>query len=74
MKQDFVERVSRVPGPRQVPPDAHILWRSDRAEVIDSTATARGASDVEWTALVRGELERVPGLRFSGRTFPIAGR
>jgi hypothetical protein len=69
-----VDRVSSIPGPRQVPPDAHILWRSHRPEVIDATATARGFTDTDWTRQVRTELERFSGVRFSGRTFPIAAR
>lgn len=70
----LIDRISRVPGPRRVPPDAHILWRTHRPEVLDSSATARGGADLEWPALVRAELERVPELRFSGRTFPLGPR
>jgi tetratricopeptide (TPR) repeat protein len=70
----LIDRISNVPGPRRVPPDAHILWRSHQPETLDSTSTARGGSDLDWPALVRAELERMPDLRFTGRTFPVTTR
>jgi tetratricopeptide (TPR) repeat protein len=73
-RASLVEALSKVPGPRQVPMDSHILWRSNQPETLDSTATARGGFDLQWTKLVRAELERLSGLRFSGRTFPLATR
>ncbi len=74
VREGLIDRLSKVPTPRDIPPDAHILWRSRQLEVLDTTATARGGGGTEWTALVRKELERIPELRFSGRTFPLAPR
>jgi hypothetical protein len=70
----LIDQISNVPGPRRVPPDAHILWRTHQPEMLDSTSTARGDPDLDWPSLVRAVLERVPDLRFSGRSFAVAPR
>jgi serine/threonine protein kinase/tetratricopeptide (TPR) repeat protein len=70
----LIERISNVPGPRRIPSDSHLLWRTHQPEMLDSTATQRGGGTPEWSLLVRAELERLPDLRFSGRTFPLAVR
>jgi eukaryotic-like serine/threonine-protein kinase len=70
-QERLLAQVSQV-APRDVPFDAHIIWRSQQPEVIDSTATARGGAGTEWTVLVRAALDRLPELTYSGRTFPVA--
>ena len=68
----LIDRISNVPGPRRVPPDSQILWQTNKPERLVSATSARGEVDLDWPGLVKAELERVPNLRFSGRSFAVA--
>ena len=70
----LIDRISNVPGPRRVPPDAQILWQTNKPERLVSATSARGEVDLDWPGLVKAALERVPNLRFSGRSFAVAAR
>jgi len=63
-------RVNRVAGPRTLASEAHIDWPSGTIEVMDTSFRARGGPP-GWVRALREELEGIPGLVYSGRTFPI---
>jgi eukaryotic-like serine/threonine-protein kinase len=71
-RKALIAEISAVPGPRAVDWDSQILWTSDADDTVLSTASPRGALDLEWMRAVRGKLEGLRGAKFAGHTFPIA--
>jgi hypothetical protein len=58
-------------GPKIVDFDSHIVW-TDRADRLESVATARGIPDIRWVADVQKRIAVLGDVRLAGRTFPVA--
>jgi len=70
-RQQLAMSIEGAAGPKIVDFDSHIVW-TDRADRLESVATARGIPDTRWVADVQKRISALGELRLTGRTFPVS--
>jgi hypothetical protein len=72
-RSSLLNAIDRVAGPREVPEDTHLIWRTNEPEVLDTTATSRGGAPQapSWPQQVRAAIDGISGVKYTGRTFRV---
>ncbi len=68
----LLSQVAQIAGPRRVPAETQIVWPSAEVRTLDANYRARGETP-PWVDALRRALSAVPGLTYTGRTFPLDG-
>jgi hypothetical protein len=66
----LLSKVAQIAAPRMVDAETQIVWPSAEIRMLDANYRARGEPP-PWVDALRRALRDVPGLTYTGRTFPL---